>query len=169
MAGLNAAWPPRLGREGTVFTVDRVSLGQITHLVDDDRGQLAREPEESPYSTFAPATGGRREISLITANRFGGKHMVELKFSASVEEMGVAIASALRAAAHAHYYAAMVGWNLRHGATVRDTGDEPPPKDVRAGLLKEAFDSVVDDLPEGNPYRIPLQNMRDQAIAKVTA
>jgi len=27
----------------------------------------------------------------------------------------------------------------------------------------------VNDLPEGNPYRIPLQNMRDQAIAKVTA
>jgi len=96
--------------------------------------------------------------------------MGQLKFSASVEEMGVAIASALRAAAHAHYYAAMVGWNLSHGgATGRDTGDELPPKDVRALLLKEAFDSVVDDLPEGNPYRIPLQNMRDQAIAKVTA
>jgi hypothetical protein len=95
--------------------------------------------------------------------------MGQLKFSASVEEMGVAIASALRAAAHAHYYAAMVGWNLSHRAAGRDTGDELPPKDVRAGLLKEAFDSVVDDLPEGNPYRIPLQNMRDQAIAKVTA
>jgi len=95
--------------------------------------------------------------------------MGQLKFAASVEEMGVAIASALRAAAHAHYYAAMVGWNLSQRATGKDTGDELPPKDVRAALLKEAFDSVVDDLPEGNPYRIPLQNMRDQAIAKVTA
>jgi hypothetical protein len=95
--------------------------------------------------------------------------MGQLKFTASVEEMGVAIASALRAAAHAHYYAAMVGWNLSHRAAGKDTGDELPPKDVRAALLKEAFDSVVDDLPEGNPYRIPLQNMRDQAIAKVTA
>jgi hypothetical protein len=95
--------------------------------------------------------------------------MGQLKFAASVEEMGVAIASALRAAAHAHYYAAMVGWNLSHGATGRDPGDELPPKEVRAGLLKEAFDSVVADLPEGNPYRIPLQNMRDQAIAKITA
>ncbi len=93
--------------------------------------------------------------------------MGQLKFAASVEEMGIAIASALRAAAHAHYYAAMVGWNLSHGTTGRATGDELPPKDVRAVLLKEAFDSVVDDLPEGNPYRIPLQNMRDQAIAKV--
>jgi hypothetical protein len=45
--------------------------------------------------------------------------------------------------------------------------DEIPPKDIRAGLLKEAFDSVVDDLPAANPYRIPLQKMRDQAIAKI--
>ena len=95
--------------------------------------------------------------------------MGQLKFAASVEEMGVAIASALRAAAHAHYYAAMVGWNLSHRAMGEETGDELPPKEVRAGLLKEAFDSVVADLPEGNPYRIPLQSMRDQVIAKVTA
>ena len=95
--------------------------------------------------------------------------MGQLKFSASVEDMGVAIASALRAAAHAHYYAAMVGWNLSHGTTGRGSGDELPPKDVRAGLLKEAFDSVMADLPEGNPYRLPLESMRDQAIAKVTA
>jgi hypothetical protein len=94
--------------------------------------------------------------------------MVELKFAASVEEMRVAIASALRAAAHAHYYAAMVGWNLSQRAKGKDAGDELPPKDIRVGLLKEAFDSVVDDLPSDNPYRIPLQKMRDQAIAKVT-
>jgi hypothetical protein len=93
--------------------------------------------------------------------------MVDLKFTASVEEMGVAIASALRAAAHAHYYAAMVGWHLSQKATGKDTGQELPPKDIRVGLLKEAFDSVVDDLPPDNPYRIPLQKMRDQAIAKV--
>jgi hypothetical protein len=118
---------------------------------------------------LAPTDGGRRGIGFIAASDIGGDQMGQLKFAASVEEMGVAIAGALRAAAHAHYYAAMVGWNLSHGATGSGTGDELPPKDVRASLLREAFDSVVDDLPEGNPYRSPLQNMRDQAIAKITA